>query len=76
MWPIIETILKKPKRITMNTMSYGGFNLDGTFEYGKYVVFMTASEHMRYHMTGSKNPMCGVRKFGVDNPFYGKKHSS
>lgn len=53
-----------------------GFNLDGTFEYGKYVVFMTASEHMRYHMTGSKNPMCGVRKFGVDNPFYGKKHSS
>ena len=26
-----------------------GHNLDGTFEYGKYVVFMTFSEHTKYH---------------------------
>lgn len=26
-----------------------GCNLDGTFEYGKYVVFMTRAEHTRYH---------------------------
>ena len=52
-----------------------GFNLDGTFEYGKYIVFMTMSEHMRYHNAGVNNPMYGVRKFGVDNPFYGHIHS-
>lgn len=52
-----------------------GFNLDGTFEYGKYIVFMTMSEHMQYHNTGVNNPMYGVRKFGVDNPFCGHTHS-
>ena len=52
-----------------------GFNLDGTFEYGKYIVFMTMSEHMQYHNAGVNNPMYGVRKFGVDNPFYGHTHS-
>lgn len=31
-----------------------GFNLDGTFEYGKYVVFMTMAEHVKHHHTGSK----------------------
>ena len=31
-----------------------GFNEDGTFEYGKYVVFMTRAEHIRYHRTGKK----------------------
>ena len=31
-----------------------GFNLDGTFEYGKYVVFMTSAEHNTYHKTGTK----------------------
>ena len=30
-----------------------GFNLDGTFEYGKYVIFMTASDHTKYHHTGN-----------------------
>lgn len=52
-----------------------GFNEDGTFEYGKYIVFMTMSEHMRYHNAGVNNPMYGVRKLGVDNPFYGHMHS-
>ena len=30
-----------------------GHNLDGTFAYGRYVVFMTRSEHMRHHRTGA-----------------------
>ena len=31
-----------------------GFNKDSTFEYGKYVVFMTDSEHARYHNMGKR----------------------
>lgn len=41
-----------------------GFNEDGTFEYGKYVVFMTNVSHSKYHSMGSKNA------------FYGKKHTA
>ena len=29
-----------------------GFNEDGTFEYGKYVIFMMRSDHMKHHRTG------------------------
>lgn len=29
-----------------------GFNEDGTFEYGKYVVFMTVGEHVSHHHKG------------------------
>lgn len=34
-----------------NTEHYNmwGHNLDGSFEYGKYVVFMTRSEHVSHH---------------------------
>ena len=31
-----------------------GFNEDGTFEYGKYVIFMTKAEHTHYHKIGKK----------------------
>ena len=31
-----------------------GHNEDGTFEYGKYIVFMTLSDHIKYHHTGVK----------------------
>lgn len=34
-----------------------GYNLDGTFEYGKYVLFMTQSEHASHHWMGDSNPM-------------------
>lgn len=34
-----------------------GYDLDGTFEYGKYVVFLTQSEHATHHWTGDSNPM-------------------
>ena len=30
-------------------MKCGGFNLDGTFEYGKYMIFVTKEEHMQIH---------------------------
>lgn len=36
-----------------------GFNEDGTFEYGKYVVFMTTSEHNVHHLKGEKSPLFG-----------------
>ena len=36
-----------------------GHNLDGTFEYGKYLVFMTLAEHSSYHNSGSKNSFFG-----------------
>ena len=29
-----------------------GFNEDGSFEYGKYIVFMAQSEHVSYHNKG------------------------
>ena len=31
-----------------------GCNEDGTFEEGKYVIFMTSAEHTAYHRTGKK----------------------
>ena len=45
-----------------------GFNEDGTFEYGKYVKFMTVAEHIAYHKTGEKRP-------GEKSGFYGKHHT-
>lgn len=52
-----------------------GFNEDGTFEYGKYVVFLTNTEHSAYHSTGEKNPMYGTHRSGEESPRYGKRHS-
>lgn len=43
---------------------YFGFNQDGTFEYGKYIIFVTEEEHHLIH--GNK---------GKDNPMYGKHHT-
>ena len=44
-----------PETIEYNEKYYErwGFNEDGTFEYGKYVVFMTRSEHIGYHSIGN-----------------------
>lgn len=47
-----------------------GFNEDGTFEYGKYVVFMTHAEHSYYHHHGEKHHMYGRK--GTDNPLFGR----
>lgn len=50
-----------------------GLNPDGTFEYGKYVLFMTQSEHTQYHHKGEKSPHYGKR--GEGSPNYGKTRS-
>ena len=57
-----------------------GHNLDGTFEYGRYVVFMTRSEHMRHHRTGAhlteeqKRHLSEINS-GERHPRYGKEVS-
>lgn len=35
-----------------------GVNEDGTFEPGKYVQFLTATEHIRHHRSGIKRSEC------------------
>lgn len=56
-----------------------GFNLDGTFEYGKYVTFMLNDEHTSYHHKGklvSAETKARISKnhadvSGENNPMYG-----
>lgn len=67
-----------------------GYEEDGTFTEGKYVQFMTRSEHNRYHSKhrsedtlqklsaaakGEKNPMYGTHRAGEKNPMFGKHHT-
>lgn len=57
-----------------------GFNEDGTFEYGKYVVFMTQAEHARYHNKGKvvseeTRIKMSTSKAGSNSPWYGKNLS-
>lgn len=57
-----------------------GFDLDGTFTLGKWVVFLTHGEHSRYHNTGkivSEETKQKMRDNhadfrGENNPMYGK----
>lgn len=67
---------------------FWGFNQDGTFEYGKYVVFLTHAEHASYHNTGCKHHQFGkpltqevkakisAKVKGENHPNYGKHHCS
>lgn len=55
-----------------------GCNEDGTFEYGKYVVFMTTAEHMQYHNAGEKHYMFGkhhteAHKHSVSESLQGRR---
>ena len=57
-----------------------GFNEDGTFEYGKYVVFMTNAEHNTYHHKGkiisdATREKLSLANGGEKNGFYGKSHT-
>lgn len=60
-----------------------GFDENGEFIYGKYVIFLTQSEHNTYHfkgkpntkLAGENNPMYNVHRKGKDAPFYGHEHS-
>lgn len=57
-----------------------GFSEDDTFEYGKYVIFMTRSDHMRHHRTGAhlteeqKRHLSEINT-GERHPRYGKEIS-
>ena len=42
-----------------------GLNPDGTFEYGKYVLFMTDYEHAKHHHTGKRLSVETRRLIGV-----------
>ena len=48
-----------------------GFNLDGTFEYGKYIIFVTPEEHCRIHAdtaeTRIKKSMSGYKAWQDTN---------
>lgn len=56
-----------------------GHNLDGTFEYGKYVIFVTKEEHTEIHRcseeTRRKISENHADVSGENNPMYGKHHS-
>lgn len=62
-----------------------GFNEDGSFEYGRYVVFMTVSDHFKHHLKDREfsdeyriNIGIAQRKrFEIkeNHPMYGKNHS-
>lgn len=54
-----------------------GFNEDGTFELGKYVLFLTRAEHTSYHSRkriGKDRYMYG--RTGELHHFYGKHHTA
>ena len=50
-----------------------GCEEDGTFEYGKYVVFMTQSEHTKHHHTGCKRSKDTCKR--ISEAKYGTKLS-
>lgn len=56
-------LMNTPEQIEYNTNHYEmwGFNEDGTFEYGKYIIFCTEEEHhsVWHNVSGENNPMYG-----------------
>ena len=60
-----------------------GYNEDDTFEYGKYVVFMTHADHSKYHNSGDKSVMkrpevrtkISAARKGCESAFKGKCHT-
>lgn len=62
-------LMDTPEQIEYNNAHYElwGFNEDGTFEYGKYIIFVTQEEHGRIH---------SVDLSGENNPMYGKRHTT
>ncbi len=55
---------------------YFGFNQDGTFEYGKYVIFVTKEEHSNLHAVCEDTRMkISTANKGEKNGMFGKHHS-
>ena len=68
-------LFNTPEQIEYNNSHYEmwGFNEDGSFEYGKYIIFVTPEEHSKLHsdsditkqrksdaFKGDKNPLFGI----------------
>ena len=75
-------LMDTPEQIEYNKNHYEmwGHNLDGTFEYGKYMIFVTPEEHSKIHskseITRKKISEANKgRLVGENNPFYGKHHT-
>lgn len=62
-----------PEQIEYNNTHYEmwGFNEDGTFEYGKYIIFVTPEEHSQIHAssdeTNEKRRIAMKKKFDDEN---------
>lgn len=70
-----------PEQIAYNNEHYElwGFNEDGTFEYGKYIIFVTPEEHNKLHSVSELTKQ-RIRdnmpdRHSENNPMYGKHWS-
>lgn len=70
-----------PEQIEYNNTHYEmwGFNEDGTFEYGKYIIFVTPEEHSKIHgiseITKQQIRDSMPDRTGENNPMYGRHWS-
>lgn len=64
-------LMDTPEQIEYNNANYElwGHNLDGTFEYGKYMIFVTPEEHHKIHAVSD------VTRQRISEANTGKKHS-
>ena len=78
-------LMNTPEQIAYNKEHYEmwGFNLDGTFEYGKYIIFVTEEEHREIHNHGighevtyeTRQKISNSLKSSEKHPWRGKKRS-
>ncbi len=67
---------EEQRRYNDEHYEYWGFNQDGTFEYGKYVIFVTKEWHNKYHKHSEETrKKLSIAHSGSKNHFYGKHHS-
>lgn len=64
-------LMDTPEQIEYNNAHYElwGFNEDGTFEYGKYIIFLTKEEHLAVHHKSDET------KYKMGSAMRGKHHS-
>lgn len=83
---VVHHLMDTPEQIKYNTEHYDmwGHNLDGTFEYGKYVICCTKADHVKIHAAAEPGKYAHEiseetrKKFserfkGEGNPQYGRR---